>query len=199
MKYLYEAAESTTSSSNSFGNFLSQYAMYLILGFVVVVLVVFFIVVTIKDKINKRKLLKEKEEFNKEVERQYEKLILKLNALIQVNEEHMNNFQVSIGEHTMSELTVSAKTILEDIVRDPDFQLYLLNNDHSQKIVKFVVQLKDNKSNLWTKKQAKLIEEIQNELQKIEIADLEAKQEQVLSEVRNEFNSKLLKKPESTK
>lgn len=78
MKYLYEAAESTTSSSNSFGNFLSQYAMYLILGFVVVVLVVFFIVVTIKDKINKRKLLKEKEEFNKEVERQYEKLILKL-------------------------------------------------------------------------------------------------------------------------
>ncbi|TNK95291.1 hypothetical protein C4M98_03485, partial [Mycoplasmopsis pullorum] len=126
MKYLYEAAESTTSSSNSFGNFLSQYAMYLILGFVVVVLVVFFIVVTIKDKINKRKLLKEKEEFNKEVERQYEKLILKLNALIQVNEEHMNNFQVSIGEHTMSELTVSAKTILEDIVRDPDFQLYLL-------------------------------------------------------------------------
>ncbi|TNK84631.1 hypothetical protein C4M81_01760, partial [Mycoplasmopsis pullorum] len=69
----------------------------------------------------------------------------------------------------------------------------------SQKIVKFVVQLKDNKSNLWTKKQAKLIEEIQNELQKIEIADLEAKQEQVLSEVRNEFNSKLLKKPESTK
>ncbi|TNK82808.1 hypothetical protein C4M97_02905 [Mycoplasmopsis pullorum] len=199
MKYLYEAAESTTSSSNSFGNFLSQYAMYLILGFVVVVLVVFFIVVTIKDKINKRKLLKEKEEFNKEVERQYEKLILKLNALIQVNEEHMNNFQVSIGEHTMSELTVSAKTILEDIVRDPDFQLYLLNNDQSQKIVKFVVQLKDNKSNLWTKKQAKLIEEIQNELQKIEIADLEAKQEQVLSEVRNEFNSKLLKKPESTK
>ncbi|TNK91350.1 hypothetical protein C4M98_06985, partial [Mycoplasmopsis pullorum] len=67
-----------------------------------------------------------------------------------------------------SELTVSAKTILEDIVRDPDFQLYLLNNDQSQKIVKFVVQLKDNKSNLWTKKQAKLIEEIQNELQKIE-------------------------------
>lgn len=199
MKYLYEAAESTTSSSNSFGNFLSQYAMYLILGFVVVVLVVFFIVVTIKDKINKRKLLKEKEEFNKEVERQYEKLILKLNALIQVNEEHMNNFKVSIGEHTMSELTVSAKTILEDIVRDPDFQLYLLNNDQSQKIVKFVVQLKDNKSNLWTKKQAKLIEEIQNELQKIEIADLEAKQEQVLSEVRNEFNSKLLKKSESTK
>ncbi|APJ38620.1 MHJ_0274 family protein [Mycoplasmopsis pullorum] len=199
MKYLYEATESTTSSSNSFGNFLSQYAMYLILGFVVVVLVVFFIVVTIKDKINKRKLLKEKEEFNKEVERQYEKLILKLNALIQVNEEHMNNFQVSIGEHTMSELTVSAKTILEDIVRDPDFQLYLLNNDQSQKIVKFVVQLKDNKSNLWTKKQAKLIEEIKNELQKIEIADLEKKQEQVLNEVRNEFNSKLLKKSESTK
>ncbi|WP_426461621.1 MHJ_0274 family protein [Mycoplasma hafezii] len=142
--------EQTSSSSDFSAN--GSIIIWIVLGVLVLIIVVFFVYSWIKEKVDKKKIAQATQELKKETAIYWYELSTKLLALMDLNTEEQKNFKPSIGEHKMSELNLAAKRTLEKEIKSDRFQSCFRDTEQHIAFVKTVFELKDTNSNLWDKK-----------------------------------------------
>ncbi|VEU59370.1 MHJ_0274 family protein [Mesomycoplasma neurolyticum] len=154
-----------------------------------IVIVVLFQVITERKKKKKIKIEKEKILENQRI--LTEEITYKINAIIEKNEELLNNFVVSIGDFKMKELNFFTKNEIKKIIKHPQFYQtfadnpYLDNSDFNDNLNILI----ETKSNLWSKKNQSQIQFFAN-IEKQYLND-DAKKENYLN-LKKEFKNSLV-------
>lgn len=131
---------------------------------IVLVLLVAFIVVFIlfnffSERKKKKKIIKEKERIKEEEVKFILKTSARVNAIIELNNQLLDEFQVSIGDFKMSQINNLAKNALDYIYIQEQFQDIFIRNpfEKDELFLASFVQLMNLKSNLWTKNHKELL------------------------------------------
>ncbi|WP_027333930.1 MHJ_0274 family protein [Mycoplasma elephantis] len=115
-------------------------------------LILFILYSVIKSTISKRKIKKQKQMIEEIATNGYQQAILDINALIEENKDRLSNFEVSIGEYKMSEITNVPKKILSELLESDVYQTVFKNNVEYKELFNQTLALKETKSNLWEKR-----------------------------------------------
>ncbi|MEE3928435.1 hypothetical protein V2E24_02485 [Mycoplasmopsis ciconiae] len=166
---------------------MGQYFIWILFGILLCVALGFLVYSFIKEKRNKKKLLKEKQEYAAKALEVFQKSIINFNEVIKVNKIYLDNFEVSIGDYKMPSINNAARKVIEGYIIDVDFQTYIIRNDDYKKFMSHVVNLKDTKSNNWIKKCTKDIEYFNNQLKFLTLDNVEQLSLEASKEIENEF------------
>ncbi|UUM19703.1 MULTISPECIES: MHJ_0274 family protein [unclassified Mycoplasma] len=131
--------------------------IWIVFGALVSLVAGFFLFKTIKDKIDARKEKKLLEQFKAEAKEYSQTLIISINRLIELNEEELENFKVSIGDMKMKDINAIPIEYLNHVMTLDRFKRFVLPNPEMQDFVKNLNHLKDIKPNSWMKKCSKEI------------------------------------------
>ncbi|MEA4115203.1 hypothetical protein VBM87_00155 [Mycoplasma sp. 744] len=152
--------ETNPSTTQNIGNILSGAGTWIILGVVVVIIIIFLIYSSIKNKMKKNKMKKDKIEFENRASYFKKIYLAKLKVLIDKNNQLIQEFEPSIGEYKMGQIVDVAHKFLNTFASDKNFKEYIVNADSQNDLLSLYIQLRDTRSNLWNKK-------IENVLQRI--------------------------------
>lgn len=126
--------------------------MLIITSIAILGLIAFMTYQFVTEKIRRKKILKEKLEFEKLCADTYKKIIDDINNLIVSNQQMLDNFVVSIGEYTMGQITSAAKNKLKEIEKSEMYKV-VYSTDEAYKEFAFNFKLlQEENSNMWAKK-----------------------------------------------
>lgn len=180
---------------------LDNTVIWIILGVFLALLIGFFIYSFIKEKIQRKKIKEAAELLKNEGEVFHREIVIKVNQLIRLNQEQLDNFEVSIGKYKMSDITLSAHNILKNYAASDSFKTYITNEPKYKDFLINYVALKDNKSNLWANKQANEIKYFEKAFKSLpenyvlEIRDMD----KIISDINKEYEDEISKRIKSTK
>ncbi|VEU68920.1 Uncharacterised protein [Mycoplasmopsis canis] len=203
MEIMYNEKTASSENSSIFGGD-SSVIIWIILGVLISLLVIYFIYSWIKDKINKKKTRQAAIQLEKNAAIYWYETTLKINELIRLNRIQHENFVVSIGEFKMSEINNAASDTINDLMNEYEFKNYLLSNEKYSTYVSNIKVLKDLNLNLWDKKLSNSsLKFFEDELPKsekaareaisTELSDLKSTSE-LYDEIKAKYNEKLDKK-----
>ncbi|QZE12180.1 MHJ_0274 family protein [Mycoplasma sp. Ms02] len=134
----------------------------ILFGIIILGLVLFFSYFIVSDRIAKRKLKREKKEFEEKAKEAIKTYVLKFQEIYNENEKDLKNFRVSVGEKTMSEINLGTRDKIDAMFEEKDFKAYILNNEDHQEWVLALGELRNTKSNNWDKKSQDQLQVIRN-------------------------------------
>ncbi|RIV16846.1 MHJ_0274 family protein [Mycoplasmopsis gallopavonis] len=157
-------AETNNSSSSSIFSGDSSILLWIVLGILVLLILIFFAYSWIKDKIDKKKLREATFELQRETAIYFWELNVKLLKLWELNKQSQADFVPSIGEYKMSDLNRAAKQVLEKEIKSVRFQACFKETELHNLFVKNLFKLKDTNANLWEKHLPTFKEYLENNL-----------------------------------
>ncbi|WKX02793.1 MHJ_0274 family protein [Candidatus Mycoplasma mahonii] len=125
--------------------------IWIVLGGLIGVVVIFLVVTTTLDRKKNRKLKVEKTKLDSEVKESGTKIAQEITKIVDNNNIMLKNFVPSIGKLKMSDINSIAKKELQDIQKSRTFKLIQHNKEEYDKFKKNLDTLIKNKSNNWLK------------------------------------------------
>ncbi|MGL5205685.1 MAG: MHJ_0274 family protein [Metamycoplasmataceae bacterium] len=167
------------------------WVMWLVMGLLVGVMIFFLGFSYYRDKKKNKIIIYKKIELKNITEKTSKEISLRINTIVEVNQEKIENFVPSIGELTMKEINTISKDLLKDIYKSNLFKKIYLAEDYDPEFADNLKSLIDQKSNHWNKKCVKELEyfmNLENELKDIEqYSQMKA---EILEKVNEKFNKK---------
>ncbi|MGL5732824.1 MAG: MHJ_0274 family protein, partial [Metamycoplasmataceae bacterium] len=145
----------------------TSWVMWLIMGLLVGVMIFFLGFSYYRDKKKNKIIIYKKIELKNITEKTSKEISLRINTIVEVNNEKVENFVPSIGELTMKEINTISKDMLKDIYKSNLFKKIYLAEDYDPEFADNLKSLIDQKSNHWNKKCTKELEyflNLENEL-----------------------------------
>lgn len=128
------------------------WVMWLVMGLLVGVMIFFLGFSYFRDKKKNKIVIYKKIELKNITEKTSKEISLRINTIVEVNQEKINNFVPSIGILTMKEINTIAKDMLKDIYKSNLFKKIYLAPDYDPEFADNLKKLIDQKSNHWSKK-----------------------------------------------
>ncbi|UUD36401.1 FeoB-associated Cys-rich membrane protein [Mycoplasmopsis citelli] len=129
--------------------------IWIIFGALIILIVGFIFYKIISEKITARKEKKLLIEFKAEAKAYTQSLTISVNRLIELNEEELNNFEVSVGKMKMKDINFIPAEYLKDLMNLDKFKRFVLPNPEFATFVKNLNNLKEIKANSWVSKCSK--------------------------------------------
>ncbi|MDJ1646739.1 MHJ_0274 family protein [Mycoplasma phocimorsus] len=126
--------------------------MLIIVSIAILGLIGFVAYQFVTEKLRKKKILKEKAEFEKLCSDTYRKFINEIYELILSNDKLLQEFIVSIGDYKMGEITNIAKDTLKLIDRSEMYRNVFSKDEMYHDFVIHFMALYEEKSNMWEKR-----------------------------------------------
>lgn len=136
--------------------------MWIILGGLIGIVVIFLLVTSILDKKKRKKIIAEKKELDFQVENSGVNISKQIITVVKNNEKELKDFVPSVGNKKMSDINNKAKNKLLEIKSSQDFKLLKHNEDDNKLFSKNLDILLHEKSNNWAKRNADIIAFFQN-------------------------------------
>ncbi len=137
--------------------------MLIIVSIAILGLIGFITYQFITEKLRKKKILKEKLEFEKLCSDTYRKFINEIYELILNNDKLLKEFIVSIGDYKMGEITNAAKDVLKLVEKSEMYKNVFSKDETYRDFVTHFIALSEEKSNMWDKRCEESIEWFKNE------------------------------------
>lgn len=176
------------------------WVMWLVLGLLVGVMIFFLGFSYYRDKKKNKIVIYKKIELKNITEKTSKEISLRINTIVEVNQEKIDNFVPSIGVLTMKEINTISKDMLKDIYKSNLFKKIYLAEDYDPEFADNLKKLIDQKSNHWSKKCAdelkyflNLEEQLKNDEKYFEI------KAEILEKVNAKFNKDDISKKEDLK
>ena len=126
--------------------------MWIILGGLIGLVVIFLIVTSVLDKKKTKKIQIEKKELNEKISVSGEKISKEIMKVVRANERSLANFVPSVGKKKMSDINNEAKNKLIEIRNSRDFRLVKHNEKEENLFKTNIDALIKEKSNNWNKR-----------------------------------------------
>lgn len=173
----------------------SNVSMIVMISIAVALLVTFITWSIIRDKLQKKKIKKQREELDKIAKNAYIEAVIDINALIEYNQSLLDSFVVSIGDLKMSDITTKAGEYLKTLHKTDVFENIYKNNPDYADIYNSSLNLSKIRSNMWSKKAEKEIALLIDMKTKLEIdeKDLKIKSELALGKIKQYYRNESAK------
>ncbi|WP_027121226.1 MHJ_0274 family protein [Mycoplasma leonicaptivi] len=156
IKYFAETnSTNTQTNSSALANLSGNSAnviIWVIFGFLVVLLLGWFAYQSIKERQKRKKTKLAAIEFEKQAKVFRYEIIQKILCLIDINNKQHEEFVVSIGQYKMKDLNNAAKSTIEEMMDTFEFKNYIKENPLYKDLLHNIILLKDLNSNMWDKK-----------------------------------------------
>ena len=174
------------------------WVMWLVMGLLVGVMIFFLGFSYFRDKKKNKIVIYKKIELKNITAKTSKDISLRINTIVEINQEKIDQFVPSIGILTMKEINTIAKEMLKDIYKSNLFKKIYLADDYDPEFADRLKTLIDVKSNHWSKKcveELKYFLLLENEL-KTDDNYLQIKEE-IKEKVNAKFNKEeVLENPE---
>ncbi|WP_029513844.1 MHJ_0274 family protein [Mycoplasmopsis primatum] len=165
--------------------------MWIILGALVAIILSMFTYSAIKSKITKKRKAKKDAEFKSKTAEQVKLTIVKLNSLIDINNEYLQKFEPSIGSFKMNDIVQVANNYLNNMQNDLDFREYIVNSDTAYDFLKYFVRLSHTRCNNWAKQCSDIKEYLEKEIKVMDTEFVEEKTAQESIKIRQFYEKGL--------
>ncbi len=128
------------------------WVMWLVMGLLVGVMIFFLGFSYFRDKKKNKIVIYKKIELKNITAKTSKEISLRINTIVEVNQEKIDQFVPSIGILTMKEINTIAKEMLKDIYKSNLFKKIYLADDYDPEFADNLKILIDIKSNHWKKK-----------------------------------------------
>ncbi|VEU77890.1 MHJ_0274 family protein [Mycoplasmopsis columbinasalis] len=149
-------------------------SIWIIFIVIISLFAIFFVYSVFKDRKQRNQRKKDKIIFANQAREYRRKHIFNLHFLIEMNQQYLDNFQPSIGEYKMHDVIDTARAYLLDFENNKEFKEYIVASDDENELLEAYVNLRDTRSNAWTKKIPQVLDYIQrnfNDYQQIDYQD----------------------------
>ncbi|MGL5617643.1 MAG: MHJ_0274 family protein [Metamycoplasmataceae bacterium] len=165
------------------------WVMWLVMGLLVGVMIFFLGFSYYRDKKKNKIMIYKKIELKNITEKTSKEISLRINTIVEVNHEKIENFVPSIGELTMKEINTISKDMLKDIYKSNLFKKIYLAEDYDPEFADNLKNLINQKSNHWSKKCVRELEYFLNLEKELENTDQYAQMKaEILEKVNEKFN-----------
>lgn len=136
--------------------------MWIILGSLIGLVIIFLVVTSIFDRKKRTKALAEQKEIDFKVDNSGTNVSKAAVKAINTNEKELKNFVPAVGKKKMSDINSKAKMALQKIKDTEDFKFLKHNEVEFKEFSANIDALIQEKSNNWSKRNAKNIEFFKN-------------------------------------
>lgn len=131
---------------------MDGWVMWLVMGLLVGVMIMFLAFSFFRDKKKNKVVIYKKIELKNITEKTSKDISLRINTIVEINNEKVLNFIPSIGILTMMEINTISKNMLKEIYKSNLFKKIYLADDCDPEFADSLKKLIDTKSNHWNKK-----------------------------------------------
>ncbi|MGZ9414090.1 MHJ_0274 family protein [Mycoplasma sp. 5370] len=133
---------------------MDQVTIWVIAGVLLALIIGVLLFQIISERIKRKKIKKEKAELNKIEQEVIEASVYKVNAIMEINDDFLKKFVVSVGDKKMKDIRSFAEKQLKEITHEKKYKKIFIHNklERGTTIHQNILNLIENKSNLWSKK-----------------------------------------------
>ncbi|MGL5205196.1 MAG: MHJ_0274 family protein [Metamycoplasmataceae bacterium] len=128
------------------------WVMWTVMGVIVAVMIFFLGFSYFRDKKKNKVIIYKKIELKNITDKTSKEISLRINTIVEVNQEKIDNFVPSIGDLTMKDINTISKDLLKNIYKSNLFKKIYLAEDYDPEFADNLKSLIDQKSNHWNKR-----------------------------------------------
>lgn len=147
--------------------------MWIVIGVLVGVVIIFLVVASVFDKKKAKKAKVANQKLEEQKAEAGEKVTLFLDEVVARNNKLLINFKPSVGNLKMGEIKSKARKALMEFKRTQEFK-YAKASEKNTKLIKLYEDMHKDNSNVWMKHFAKELKALNNDASKIS-KDIKAK------------------------
>ncbi|MDK2819740.1 MAG: hypothetical protein KFW07_02790 [Mycoplasmataceae bacterium] len=131
---------------------MDGWVMWLVMGLLVGVMILFLAISYFRDKKKNKVVIYKKIELKNITEKTSKEISLRINTIVEINNQHIDEFVPSIGKLKMIEINTISRSLLKEIYNSNIFKKIFLDPTYDQEFSINLKKLIDIKSNHWNKK-----------------------------------------------